>query len=90
MKKTILTTVLIMTALFIFSTVSYAQGYNHSTWYHGMASVAENEIRSKEQNATAKKNENIATEIKVANTEKGNLYIYDETDLDERTDEVEN
>ncbi len=90
MKKTILTTVLIMTALFIISTVSYAQDSGHSGWYSGMASVAEKEIRTSEQNATAKKNENIAAEIKVANAEKGYLNITEETDLVEKTDEVEN
>ena len=57
MKKTILTTVLIMTVLFIFSTVSYSQDSSHSGWYNGMASVVEKEIRANEQNATAKENE---------------------------------
>ena len=41
-------------------------------------------------NVAAKRNENTAAEIKVANAEKGYLYIYDETDLVENTDEVEN
>jgi site-specific DNA-adenine methylase len=86
MKKTILTTVLIITALFIFSAVSHAQGSNHSGWYNGMASVAEKEIKTNEQNAT----ENIAAEIKVANTEKGYLSTSEEADLVEKTDEVEN
>ena len=89
MKKTILTTVLIIAVLFIVSNVSYAQGSSHSGWYSGMAYVVENEIRVREQKAAAKEKENNA-EITIANAEKGYLYIYDKPDLDERTDEVEN
>ncbi len=90
MKKTILTTVLIIAVLFIVSNVSYAQGSSHSGWYSGMAYVAENEIRSREQRAAAKKNENVAAEITVANAEKGYLGTSEETGLLEKTDEVEN
>ncbi len=90
MKKTILTTVLIMTALFIFSTVSYAQSHNNIGWHGAMANLAEKENRAEEQNAAAKKNENIAAEIKVAHAEKGDLYIYDEADLVEKTDKEAN
>jgi hypothetical protein len=90
MKKTILAIVLSMTVLFILSTVSYAQESNHSIWYHGMAYYAEKEIRAKEQNATAKKNEKNADNIRVANAENDSLNISEETDLVEKTDEVEN
>ncbi len=90
MKKTILTTVLIMTALFIISTVSYAQSHNNIGWQGAIANLAEKGNRVNEQNAAAKKNENVSAEITVANTETGYLYIYDETDLVEKTDEVEN
>lgn len=90
MKRIILTTVLIIAVLFIVSTVSYAQGSSHFGWYNGMVSVAENEIRTNEQNAAAKKNENIAAGIKVANAEKVYLGISEETDLLEKTDEAKN
>ncbi len=80
MKKTILTTVLIMTALFIFSTVSYAQGSNHFGWYHGMAYVAEKEIRTNEQKVTANKDKKIAAEITVlVDDEKKHLICPKET-----------
>jgi hypothetical protein len=65
MKKIILTTALTITVLFIFSTVSYAQGSSHFGWYHGMAYVAEKEIRTDEQEATANKDKKIAAEITV-------------------------
>jgi hypothetical protein len=90
MKKTILTTVLIMTVLFIFSTVSYAQGHNNFGWHGAMASLAEKENRAKEQNAIAKMNENITAEIKVAHAEKAHLNIAEETNSAEKTDQVEN
>jgi hypothetical protein len=80
MKKTILTTVLTITVLFIFSTVSYAQGSNHSGWYHGMAYVAEKEIRTEEQKAIAKKDKEIAAEITVVvDDEKKHLICPKET-----------
>ncbi len=91
MKKATLTTLLILTISFILSTVSYAQGpSNNPGWYHGMASVAENEIRSKEQKANAKKDEKIADSITVADVEKGYLNSSEKTDSIEKTDEVEN
>ena len=92
MKKTILITVLIMTVLFIFSTVSHAQ-YNINFGSHGaMANLAEKERVAKEQNATAKKNENIATNTKAADTEidkfdyaeKAYSYAAEETDWEEK------
>jgi hypothetical protein len=84
MRKTILTTVLTITVLFIFSTVSYAQDSGHFGWYNGMAAVAEKEIRTNEQNAAAKKNEKTADNITVADVEK----VYSVTS--EKTDETEN
>jgi hypothetical protein len=33
------------------SAPAHAQGYSHVNWYHGQASVAEKELRAKEQNA---------------------------------------
>ena len=90
MKKTISTIVSIMAVLFIFVSLSYAQSHNNIGRHGAMASLAEQENRVKEQDATAKKNGKIAAEITVANAEKGYLYIYDETDLVENTDEVEN
>ena len=61
MKKATLTTVLMITMLFILVTVSHAQG-NQSSWYSGLAysHLAKQKITANEQNATAKKKEKIS------------------------------
>ncbi len=69
MKKTILTTVLIMTVLFIFSTVSYAQSNNNIGWQGAIANLAQQENLPQDQNETAKQTENDEAEIKVANAD---------------------
>lgn len=84
-KKAILTTVLTIAVLFIFSTVSHAQGQSHpSGWHNAIASLALKEIRTNEQKATANKDEKNADNITVADAEKGYLRT------SEKTDEVEN
>lgn len=80
MKKRILTIVLIVTVLFIFSTVSHAQNHKNFGLSGAMANLAEQERIAKEQNATAKRNENITTENKVAYAEKAYLNVAEETD----------
>ena len=79
-----------MTVLFIFSTVSYAQGHNNLGWLGAMASLAEQERIAKEQNVTVKKNENIAAEIEVVRAEKAYLNVAGETNSIKKTDRVEN
>jgi predicted negative regulator of RcsB-dependent stress response len=80
MKKRILTIVLIVTVLFIFSTVSHAQNHKNFGLSGAMANLAEQERIAKEQNATAKRNENVTTENKVAYAEKAYLNVAEETD----------
>jgi hypothetical protein len=65
MKKTISTIVSIITVLFIFVSLSYAQSHNNNGWHGSMANLADQEDRAKEQDATAKKNEKIVAEITV-------------------------
>jgi hypothetical protein len=88
MKKTAFTTVVISTMLFIFSTVSYAQGHS-SSWYGGMAYSyrAEKEIRANEQKGTADKDNTIADTISVAEVENRHMSTSEKTDADEKKNE---
>ncbi|MEN8262801.1 MAG: hypothetical protein ABFR82_05015 [Nitrospirota bacterium] len=80
MKKTILTTVLTITVLFIFSTVSYAQVHSNHAGFNAMAALAEKENRAKEQKATADKDKKTASKITVVDDdEKKHLICPKET-----------
>jgi hypothetical protein len=85
MKKTILTTVLILTMLFIVSTVSYAQGHP-SSWYGAMAYAyrAEQAVKANEQKVTANKNKTIVTNLSVAEVKKDYISTSEKTDNDEK------
>ena len=81
MKKTIFTTLLILTLLCIFSTVSYAAGQsNHSGFHTAMYYLAENESRAKEQKAAENNEVHIAINTSVVEDEKrGYLNSFEET-----------
>jgi hypothetical protein len=71
MKKTTLTTVLILTILFIFSTVSYAAGQSsHSGFHNAMYFLAEKESRAKEQKAVENNEVHIAINTSVDENDK--------------------
>jgi hypothetical protein len=69
-----------------------AQNSNHFGWYHGgMAYVAENEIRMKEQKANAGNENNEVNTVSVSNitvdaddNEKEHLNVPEETNLSEK------
>ena len=87
MKKTALTTLLILTVLFIFSTVSYASGHSNSGFHHAMAYLAEKEIRAKEQKAADNSEVHIFVNTSVAEDEiKGILNSSEETDSADKKD----
>jgi helix-turn-helix protein len=75
MKKTTLTTLIILTISFIFSTISYAAGpSNHSGFQHAVSYLAEKEIRAKEQKAAENSEVHIAINTSVAD-DKANGYL---------------
>ena len=90
MKKTAFTTVLILTIVFIFSTVSYSAGHSNSGFHNAMAYLAEKEIRAKEQKAAENSEVHIAVNTLVSEDEKkGNLNSSEETDSADKKDSGE-
>lgn len=66
MKKTTLTTLIIISIVFLFSTLSYAQRDSSTIGSHdAMAYLALKEIRAKEQNAAANKEKKDAANVTV-------------------------
>jgi hypothetical protein len=83
MRKATLTTVLIITMVFIFSTVSYAQGHP-SNWYGAMAYAyrAEQEIKATELKAQVKEDKRIEIAANVVVKDDGNKSVKLETEDD--------
>ena len=82
MKKTTLTTVLIITMVFIVSTVSYAQG-QPSSWYGAMASayLAEQEIKAQELHVQVKEDKRVEIAANVVVVDDENKPVKLETEL---------
>jgi hypothetical protein len=89
MKKTIASIASIITVLFIFVSLSYAQSHNNYGWHGAIANLVAKENTAKEQIATAKKKEEIASEIKVAHSERTYLSTSEIANSVEKTDRVE-
>ncbi len=80
MKKTTFITFLILTILFIFSTVSYAAGQSsHFGFQTAMYYLAEKESRAKEQKAAENNEVHIAINTSAADVEKKYLNNSEET-----------
>ena len=83
MKKTTLTTVLIITMVFIFSTVSYAQGHP-SSWNGAMAYAyrAEQKIKANELQAQSKEDKRVQIAASVAVIDDENKTVKLDTEVD--------
>ena len=91
MKKTAFTTVLILTIVFIFSTVSHAENPSyHSGFHNAMSYLAEKEIRAKEEKAAENSEVHIAVNTSVdEDGKKGYLNSSEETDPADKKDSGE-
>jgi hypothetical protein len=82
--------VLVLLSMPQITVTAEAQGHaNHIRTYHGMANLAENELRESEREEKVRRDLLTVANVEVADEEKGHITGHDETDSVEGT-ELEN
>jgi hypothetical protein len=82
--------VLVLLSMPLITVTAEAQGHaNHIRTYHGMANLAENELRESEREEKVRRDLLTVANVEVADEEKGHITGHDETDSVEGT-ELEN